>query len=288
MSNTVNQGFLTLHSRLTPNLTETAAMKSHRESIKACLESNFSMQNFFRTGSTGNGASISGYSDSDYFASIPADNLKSNSATSLREVKEALQKRFPNTGVYVDSPAVVCPFGTSDAETFEIVPAHYLKRENDYNIYDIPDSNNEWMKAGPTAHNQYVTDVNKKLGYKVKPLIRFIKAWKYYCNVPISSFYLEIRTVKYAEKESSIEYSIDVKNVIKLMCDNDLASVVDPTGISGYIKACKSESKKNDAMSKLNSARSRAIKARTAENDGNIGDAYYWWNMFFNSKFPSR
>ena len=287
MPKTINEGFSVLHSRLTPNLTETSSIISHRASIKQCLESNFGMKNFFRTGSTGNGTSISGYSDTDYFASIPPENLKNNSSTTLRQVKEALAKRFPSTGVYVDSPAVVCPFGTSDAESFEIVPAHYLKKENSHNVYDIPDGNSAWMKAGPLAHNQYVTDVNRSLSNKVKPLIRFIKAWKYYCNVPISSFYLEIRTVKFAEKESSIVYSSDIRSIIKLMYDNDLSAVVDPTGISGYIYPCKSDSKKSDALSKLNTAYSRSTKARQEESDGNIKDAFYWWNMFYNGKFPS-
>lgn len=287
MPKTINRGFEILHSNLTPNLTETRLIKSHRESIKKCLESNFSMANFFRTGSTGNGTSISGYSDTDYFASIPGTELKKNSATSLREIKEALHNRFPNTGVYVDSPAVVCPFGISDAETFEIVPAHYINQEKNYNVYDIPDGNNSWMRASPLAHNQYVSDINKKLGNKVKPLIRFLKAWKYYCNVPISSFYLEIRTVKYAEKENSIVYSIDIYNIIKLLFDKDLPAVIDPTGISGYIQPCKSDAKKEEALLKLKTAKSRTEKARLAESEENIKEAFDWWNKFFNSKFPS-
>ena len=264
MSKTINEGFSTLHSRLTPNLTETEFIKSHRASIKACLESNFDMKNFFRTGSTGNGTSISGYSDTDYFASIPANKLKDNSSSSLREVKEALQTRFPKTGIYIDSPAVVCPFGSSDAETFEIVPAHYLKQEKGNNVYDIPDGSGGWMKASPLAHNKYVTDVNIKLDYKVKPLIRFMKAWKYYCNVPISSFYLEIKTVKYAEKESSIIYSIDILNLIKQMHDSKLSAVIDPTEISGYIYPCKTEANKADALSKVSTAKTRSEKAREA------------------------
>lgn len=287
MPKTINEGFKTLHSRLTPNLTETESIKSHRASIKTCLGNNFDMKNFFRTGSTGNGTSISGYSDTDYFASIPANKLKGNSASSLREVKETLQKRFPRTGVYVDSPAVVCPFGSSDAETFEIVPAHFLKKENETNIYHIPDGNGKWMKASPLAHNNYVTEVNKKLGYKVKPLIRFMKAWKYYCNVPISSFYLEIKTVKYAAKESSIVYSIDIKKLIKQMHDSSLSAVIDPTGISGYIYPCKSDAKKTNALSKLSTAKTRSEKARYAESNEKIKEAYQWWDKFFNGKFPS-
>ena len=41
MPKTINEGFNVLHSRLTPNLTESAGVKSHRKSIKQCLENNF-------------------------------------------------------------------------------------------------------------------------------------------------------------------------------------------------------------------------------------------------------
>ena len=47
------------------------------------------------------------------------------------------------------------------------------------------------QQASPDAHNAYVASIDTKFGGKVKPLIRFIKAWKYFRDVPISSFYLE-------------------------------------------------------------------------------------------------
>lgn len=287
MPKTITQGFNELHTKLTPSSVESKAVQTHRASIKSCLESNFGMKNFFRTGSTGNGTSIRGYSDTDYFASIPTDKLKKDSSVSLRELKEVLHNRFPKTGVYVDSPAVVCPFGTLKSESTEIVPADYLKQLNGSNIYDIPDGNSEWMNAGPTAHNKYVSDVNKKLGSKVKPLIRFLKAWKYYCNVPISSFYLEIKIVKYAEKETTIEYSYDIRKIIALLYDNDLPAVIDPTGISGYIHACSSEAKKKDALSKLKTAKTRSGNARIEESNSKIEEAFYWWDKFYNGNFPS-
>lgn len=73
------------------------------------------------------------------------------------------------------------------------------------------------MDASPDAHNDYVRSIDNDLWSKVKPLIRFIKAWKYFQNVPISSFYLELRVAKYASDESSILYSIDVKRVFALL-----------------------------------------------------------------------
>ena len=79
MSKTLKQGFLIFLSRLTPNLTETNSLKSHRKSINDCLISSFRITNFFRTGSTGSGTSICNYSDTDYFVVIPNSKIEENS-----------------------------------------------------------------------------------------------------------------------------------------------------------------------------------------------------------------
>lgn len=162
-----------------------------------------------------------------------------------------------------------------------------MRDENGKSVYDIADGNGGWMKASPSIHNAYVRDINSNLSNKVKPLIRYIKAWKYYKNVHISSFYLELRTTKYAEKESSIVYSIDIKNILKFLFDNDLPAIQDPKGISGYINPCKTDTMKDDSISKLETALSRAEKAREAEIKGNIKDAFYWWDLLFDNNFPS-
>lgn len=288
MPKTIEEGFREFHDRLKIVRTESESVKSHRASIKACMESNFGMNLFFRTGSIGNGTNVNGYSDTDYFAGIPTENLKENSAITLRLIKEALQNRFPSTHIYVDSPAVVIDFGNVKSETTEIIPADYLKTENEVNIYDIPDGSGSWMKSSPKANNGYVTKINSELSFKVKPLIRFIKAWKFYNNVPISSFYLEMRVAKYVTEEKTIIYSIDIKNFLKYLIDIDLAQMINPAGIGGYIQACKSDADKKDAISKLNTAYARAVKAWDAEFAEEIKDAFYWWNLLFNDKFPSH
>lgn len=287
MAKTIEQGFNEFLTKLTPSGTESEAAIRHRASIKSCLEKNYGMTNFFRTGSFGNGTSIKGFSDVDYFAVIPRENLVQTSNTSLTNIRNTLDARFPNTGVRISSPSIVLPFGADGKETTEVVPADYMRDENGKSIYDIADGSGGWMKASPSTHNAYVRDVNSTLSNKVKPLIRFIKAWKYYKNVHISSFYLELRTTKYAEKESSIVYSIDIKNILKFLFDNDLSAIQDPKGISGYIYPCKTDTMKIDTISKLETALSRAEKAREAEISGNIKDAFYWWNLLFDDNFPS-
>lgn len=288
MPRTIEEGFSDFHDKLKLIKTESDAVKSHRASIEACLKSNFSMDRFFRTGSIGNGTNVANYSDTDYFAGIPRANLKENSLTTLKQVKEALEERFSTTeGIHISSPAVVVPFGTAKSETTEIIPVDFMKTENNVNIYDIPDGDGGWMKSSPKAQNDYVTKINSELSFKVKPLIRFIKAWKFYNNVPILSFYLEMRVAKYASGEKEILYSIDIKNIFSHLISIDLASMNNPAGISGSIISCKSEVAKADALSKLNTAYSRACKAREAEEKGNISDAFDWWNLLFDGKFPS-
>ena len=284
---TVAQGFNAFHTRITPSGYESGKAASHKASITSRLEAHYDLKQLFYSGSANNGTSISRYSDVDLFAWIPTSKLKSNSTTSLREIKECLQERFPYTTIYVDSPAIVLDFGGGDWDTAEVIPADYIEQKNKKNVYEIPNGSGGWMRSSPSTHTSYVSAENTRLGKKLKPLIRFLKAWKYYCNVPISSFYLELRAAKWMEGESSIVYDIDLCSILKKLDSCGLAAMQDPKGISGYVSACASEARKRDALSKLSTAKTRAEKARQAETEGDIHDAFYWWDKVFAGNFPS-
>jgi hypothetical protein len=292
MAKTLDQGFETFLSWLVPLTSEHDKAKSHKDSVKSCLEKNFQCYSFFETGSFGNSTGVRHYSDTDYFAVMPTNEVSSDSTYTLRKVKEALQETFWRTeGIIVNSPAVRIPFGQYASETLEITPSTFNGLVDtpvgSKGSYDIPDYEGGWMKSSPQAHNAYVKREDERLNYKLKPLIRLIKAWKFYNNVPISSFYLELRTTKYAEGESSIVYDIDIKNVMKILYDNNLPSVQDPMGISGYVKACPTDAKRDDALSKVKTGYNRVLKAYE-KRDSNLDDCFYWWDLFYNDKFPSR
>ncbi|MCE2804443.1 MAG: hypothetical protein LW700_04435 [Gemmataceae bacterium] len=286
MPRTIEDGFKEFLAKLTPSSAESEAAKNHRASIEACLKNNFGLKRFARIGSFGNGTSISGYSDVDYLACLPTDQLTQTSTASLTKVRNALDTRFPNTGVHVNCPAVVVPFGNKNSETTEIVPADYLKEENGFKVYEIPDCSGGWMHASPDAHNAYVRMVDNKFRGKLKPLIRFVKAWKCFCDVPISSFFIELQVAKYVNNELAIVYNIDVKKIFCQLRDSKLTKIQDPIEISGCIPACKSEAARSDALSKLETAATRAEKARAAESAGKTPEAFDYWRLLYNYKFP--
>ena len=287
MPRTVDEGFRDFLRKLTPSSAETAAARAHRRSIDQCIRASLGSNRFWRTGSFGNGTSISGRSDVDYMASIPRARLKQNSSSSLTGLRNALATRFPNTGVRTACPAVVVPFGTLRRETTEVTLAGHVGSRGSHPVYDIPDCNGGWMRSSPDAHNSYVRHVDQSLSNKVKPLVRFIKAWKCYRIVPISSFYLELRVAKLASGKSSIDYSTDVERVFRELRRIGLARIQDPMGVSGYVSPCRSGAQLQNAKSKLVRAASRAAKAREAEARGNTKKAFYWWNLLFAGKFPS-
>jgi hypothetical protein len=96
-----------------------------------------------------------------------------------------------------------------------------------------------------------------------------------------------MRVAKFAETEPSIIYEYDVKSILCKLRDNELADMQDPMGISGLIPACKTEIKKLDALSKLETAATRAEKARDASSNGKLSEAFDWWRLLYNNEFPT-
>jgi hypothetical protein len=283
---TIEEGFRDFLTRLTPDDAESAASVRHRESIEKCLRSKFTVERYWRTGSFGNGTSVSRFSDVDYFAVIPVDQLSFDANISLRRVRTPLARRFGDTGVRISAPAIVIPFGSKASERTEVVPAIYVRKQGNYNVYQIASQQGGWMIASPDAHNEYVAHVDGKLKRKVRPLIRFVKAWKYHQSTPLASFYLELRVATWAQSESEIEYGYDMLRFLLSLQSSGLASMQDPMGITGLIHPCKTSLQKTQALSRLKTATTRAQKAIEAAERGKIAEAFRWWRQLFGVRFP--
>lgn len=285
MPTTAAAAFSTLHSWLTPTPADTTSAISHRKSIDECLKANFGMTSMFRTGSFGYGTSISGFSDVDYMAVIPAKNLTGGSNYILGKVKEALQVRFPRTAIGIRNPAVVVPFGTGQSEKHEITPGFYIEETNNFSVYGISDRANGWMRTSPHAHGAWINVINDRLSKEVKPLIRFIKLWNYTRQAGIRSFYIEMRVAEYAASESTIIHPLDILRALKHLRSKGLAKMQDPMGIAGYIPPC-TDAVLPDALSKLDTAIGRAERAWNASQAGELRTAYAEWKNLYNGYFP--
>jgi predicted nucleotidyltransferase len=290
MARSVNEGFEAFLTRLVPTEAHRAAGASHRASVKSALEAKLSVSNFFETGSYSHGTGVRGFSDIDVLVSL--GNAKPDSSyTALEWVKSALSARFPLTEVVIRRPAVVVKFA-GGYETWEVIPGFLTTRgTKDQYIYDIPGpaSGSLYIDSAPKEHLAYVNDCNLiPTKGRAKELTRLIKAWKYYCNVPISSFYLEMRCAQHVAAQKTYIHVWDVCQLLENLHGHQLAAMNDPKSATGRIYACSTDANARDALSKLSTAATRARKALEAERAGKSDEAFTYLDLLFGGNFPAR
>lgn len=275
MTQTADQYLNDLLSTWTPSAGYFDAHRKHKAGIEARLDNWYGLHDMFETGSLRHGTGVWLYSDADYFASMKGERPTSDAA--LARVKGALEDKYPSTTIQIRKPTVKCLFA-SGAETVEVVPAFPIAGGG----YWIPDPAGGWMKSHPKDHNTYVNDANKKHNGGAKKLTRLVKLWKYKRSVPVSSCYLEMRAAKYAEDTTGWILYMDIYFFLKRLQGHELAAMNDPTGLGSRFTACSSDSTKTEALSKLDTAVSRAKAAMDHVADGNHASAIERYKLLFN------
>lgn len=288
MARTVDEGFATFLERLTPTAAQRAAAAKHRSSVEGSIEQSLTVKRYREIGSFGHGTGVRGHTDVDLLVSLHNKPLSSD--TALTWIKNALSATFPYTAVSVRRPAVVVDFAGGD-ERWEIVPAFLRSRsDGDPYVYDIPGAATGWMLSAPAEHIEWVNEINRQSGISggAKKLARLLKAWKYYNNVPVSSFYLEMRAAQYMATQTSFVAIWDICGVLEHLHSIGLAAMNDPREAAGRFDACSSEAKKADALSKLSTGATRARKALDAHRDSKTDLAFSCLDLLFGGNFPAR
>lgn len=285
MARTVTQGFDLFLEWLTPLQSQRDAAARHRTSIERSIENKLTVYAFRETGSFRHGTGVRHHADVDLLVSIAGD--RPNSSTALGWIKDALKASFPYTTVRISRPAVVVEFAAGE-ETWEIIPG--FRTDAPGLVYDIPGASGGWMDTAPEEHLAYVNECNTLDSTKggAKKLARLVKAWKYYNDVPISSFYLEMRAAQHVATQSSFLPYWDISQLLNKLNDHQLAGMNDPKYVTGRFQACSSDAKRTEALSKLSTAATRASKALQATHDGKADDAFYYYNLLFGDRFPAR
>jgi hypothetical protein len=289
VTRTVGQAFDVFLERLTPIQNERDNAAQHRTSVEAAINAALTTRGFRQTGSFHHGTGVRHHCDVDVLVSI-ADQKPSSSDTALGWIKSALQTRFPTTKVRISRPAVVIEFA-GGTETWEVIPGFLTTRGGLKTlIYDIPGASTGWLDSAPIEHLNYVDECNKlkRVQGGAKKLARLTKAWKYYNNVPISSFYLEMRAAQHVAGEPSFLPVWDICQLLEKLEGHQLAGMNDPKGAAGRFYACSTDAKKDDARSKLHTAATRARKALDAYNGDKIDTAFEKLDLLFGGRFPAR
>lgn len=135
--------------------------------------------NCLQVGSYGRYTGIKGISDLDMLYIMPCslwEEYKNSPSSLLKDVKDALVNRYPNTKIKVDRLVVDVIFSNF---TFEIQPVFEQKDGNDI-YYKYPDT----YKGGcykitkPKHEQKAMTDFNQQYGQAHRHLCKMVRAWK--------------------------------------------------------------------------------------------------------------
>lgn len=270
---------------LVPGAPDRSVVAERREQLTETLDaSTFDAGLLFESGSFSHGTAVKGHSDVDYMAWVSSDR-PTRPSSALRSLKSAVDgSHWSIVSTRISSPTVQIEFFS--APNFEVVPAYYSHKTGGERVYLIPGPGDDWLQSAPEAHSAYVSDVNDRLNKRVKGLVRLIKAWKYHHSVPVSSFYLEMRTAEYASGESSIYYDIDLRFLMGRIIGGEVRDMNDPLRLVKRIPACSSDANRRAALSMMKEAREHLDLAWEAQEDKDENS--YWSHMYsvFGVNFP--
>lgn len=284
---TVRQAFDQMLSNFVPTAAERTAAARHRATVQTALEI-LNIYGLWETGSFSHGTAIHGHSDVDVLVSLKGTQPES-SDTAISRVKSALIHSFPSTPIRVSRPAVVVNFAAG-AERWEVIPAYFARQVNGLSIYNIPAPGGNWMETSPSAHLKYVTDTNKSPAGGAKSLARLVKIWKYtnQSSVKISSFYLEMRAAKHMDSQSTFVSHLDFMYLMKSLYIGTLASMNDPSGLTGRIAPTSTEGYRASSLVTLRGDAKRVEDSINLESGGNRSQAFAKLGMVFPGAFPSQ
>lgn len=291
---TIASCFTSLLNGIEPRDQDVRLYESHKNSVATRLHTVFNANRVEQIGSYSRGSAIRDSSDIDLMLILSVSEVRwgngwKSSSTVLNQVREQLQGRYYSTDVGRDGQAVVARFA-DNKHPVDVVPAVYTRNGGvkNYPIYAIPDGSGGWMDTSPQAHNKFIKDEDDRSGGKLKRTAKLIKFWRR-CrqpNIPLKSFHLELLLAQEGTCVGPKSYAVCVNDALVLLSNRQCQPLEDPMGVSGWVPAANTESKRQQLYQAVSSWADRTYKACMAESQGNFNEAYRLWDLVFNGYFP--
>ena len=209
------------------------------------------------------------YNSWNYYGKNPQSQL-------LQEVKNKIQKHYPNTAMKADGQVIIVPFASSFA--VEIVPAF----KKIFGGFMICDTNNggRWKDIDPEGENSALTKSNSSTNGNSIRLIKMMKAWRNTCNVELKSIHIELlvqdflRNYEHKDK-TAVYYDFMCRDFFAYLC-NKWSNSISHSTLSETFEL-------GDAWkSKALSAHRRAVKAIEYGNQQPYSANEEWQKIFGN------
>jgi hypothetical protein len=241
----------------------------------------------FKIGSYERGTVIRWRRDIDMLVALAYDpyweRYGSDSSALLYWLRGKLDAAYGSTTVSTRQVAI--RMALSDGLQVDLVPGFVRKNEG----FLIPDGKGRWQSTNPPFHSDLIAKNDRRLGYKLTPLLRLMKAWNESNGRHLRSFHLEMMVDEMWHKEATVgDHPHAVADALRKGITWLTYPMHDPwldaglVALDGYLTA----DERARVIRMFEADRKRADDAITLLAAGKTKDAYDKWNDVFPGRFP--
>lgn len=266
-------------------------MSTRQQSVRAAVENGLDVLDSFLSDSYSCQTLIAPLKQADidiililtlkYFHNYNGQN--GGQAGLLDLLKRVLKRTYPNTpDISRNGQAVTIQFTDF---VVDVVPAFNRQGGG----YLIPNSITQaWLSTDPKKHVQIWSAANQSHNGDLVPLIKMLKAWNRTTSTFLRSFHLEMMALEAINKVTISDFPSGARYVFEKGRDYVTKKNPDPAGygddVGGYLNT---DEKVKNAVSRFDTAYTRALKAEDLARRGYVADAVGMWRMVFGDYFPA-
>lgn len=287
MATTVGQAFRELKTNLEITNLQQEKVSTRQRNVRNVVESEMNVLSSFLTGSYSRSTMIAPLSeaDIDVFIVLDPEYYQANGQVSLLErLKRVLKKTYPKTPqVSTNGQAVTITFTDF---IVDVVPSFY-RNGGGYLIPSTYDGG-RWIATDPKAHIEISSKANSAHKGDLIPLVKMIKCWNREINRHFRSFHLEVLSWSIFNNVTISNYSSGARYFFEKGRNLIAVNNPDPAGFGqevGYY--LDTHAKIEQAVSRFQTAYSRARNAEEFERNGQIVNAMNEWRKILGANFPS-
>ena len=296
---TVDEAFRKFKSRLELNDKEQANASARQQEVRDYLDTKFSIDNSFLTGSYKRHTKTKPLKDIDiFFVMKESERHYRGKAPSviIKDSYDALVEKYGEKAVRKQSRSVNVDFGiiidAEDNTDYRIVSVDVVPAFTAGDDYEIPDTDTgEWIKTNPKIHAEKAVAAHQAFSSEWKGLVRMVKYWnnnpRHGADKPVKpSFLIEVMALECLYGGWQGQFDRELQALFATLADRIFDVWPDPAGRGPALSNGMDNARKQRARDLLTAASRDASIAIDHTRRGRNGDALKAWRALFGPKFP--